>query len=135
MKVILAFHRHSLGIKDTVHLSFGQLSIFKSSNAYAYSFIGHGGGLQPLSMINFNFNFIQTNTNIGTLNTYIYISYKKKYKKDITVYKLTNTLLRLTHSICQKFLVYRSNISKIISEYFYLSYLVYNGTNFVYQNI
>ena len=80
--------------------------------------------------------FFQTNTNIGTLNTYIYISYKKiKYKKDITVYKLTNTLFRLTHSICQKFLVYRSNILKIISEYFYLSYLVYNGTNFVYQNI
>ena len=36
-KVILAFHRHSLGIKDTVHLTFGQLSTFKSSKAYAYS--------------------------------------------------------------------------------------------------
>ena len=52
-KVISVFHRHSLGIKDTVHLSFGQPSTFnKSSNTYAYTFIGHGGGLQPLSIIN-----------------------------------------------------------------------------------
>ena len=42
-KVVLAFHHHSLGMKDTVHLCFGQLSSFKSSNAYAYSFIGYGG--------------------------------------------------------------------------------------------
>ena len=52
-KEILAFHRHSLGIKDTVHLSLGQLSTFKSSNAYVYSFIGHGGGIQPLSIVIF----------------------------------------------------------------------------------
>ena len=66
---------------------------------------------------------------------HIHLVQKIKYKKDIAVYKLTNTLFRLTHSICQKFLVYRSNILKIVSEYFYLSYLVYNGANFVYQNI
>ena len=48
-KVILAFHRHSLGIKDTVSQL---LTTLKSSNAYAYSFIGYGAGLQQLLMIN-----------------------------------------------------------------------------------
>ena len=43
--MILAFHCYSLG-------TVCQLSTFKSSNAYAYSFIGHGAGLQPLSIIN-----------------------------------------------------------------------------------
>ena len=37
VKVILAFHRHSPCIKNTVHVTFGQLSTFKLSNAYAFS--------------------------------------------------------------------------------------------------
>ena len=48
-KVILAFHRHSLGVKDTVSQL---LTTLKSSNAYAYSFVGYGAGLQQLLMIN-----------------------------------------------------------------------------------